>query len=45
MENTKYIVDLIIKSDADDVNDLVRQALVDPNVEVIVVNVNYCYED
>ncbi len=45
MEQVKYVVDLIVKSDADDVNDLIRQALADANIDVIAVNANYCYED
>jgi hypothetical protein len=45
MDNTKYIVDLIVNSDADDVNDLIRQALTNAGIEVIAVNANYYYED
>jgi hypothetical protein len=45
MNNTKYIVDLIIDTDADYVNDLIRQTLTDAGIEVIAVNANYYYED
>jgi hypothetical protein len=45
MDNTKYIVDLIVNSDAADVNDLIRQALTNAGIEVIAVNANYYYED
>jgi len=45
MNTTKYIVDLIVDSDALDINELIRESLTDAGVEVIAVNANYCYED
>ena len=45
MNTTKYIVDLIVDSDALDINELIREALKDAGVEVIAVNANEYDED
>ncbi len=45
MENTKYIVDLIVESDDDDIDSLILETLSSAGVNVIACCANYHYDD
>jgi hypothetical protein len=45
MENTKYIVDLIVESDHDDIRALILETLSDAGVKVIACCANNHYDD
>ena len=45
MENTKYVVDLIVEYDDDDIRSLILETLSSAGVEVIACCAYYHYDD
>lgn len=45
MENTKYVVDLIVESDDQDIDSLIRKVLSDAGVVIVACCANYHYDD